>query len=165
MILFLSNRRLFTIKYSFLWIMYIDINCQNMDKFTDTKMTNLWCFKERVPADLILIKCSKNRYLNDPPVCIWICCRDWSIIFYIICVARIKVEVASWNKMLAVTWPEMGSCCREAKHVQIMSNVSISINNNANLLLLQHRRLPTTSVTRLGDFLHFGQLFQAFGNN
>ena len=107
MILFLSNRRLFTIKYSFLWIMYIDINCQNMDKFTDTKMTNLWCFKERVPADLILIKCSKNRYLNDPPVCIWICCRDWSIIFYIICVARIKVEVASWNKMLAVTWPEM----------------------------------------------------------
>ena len=23
----------------------------------------------------------------------------------------------------------------------------------------------TGSVTRLGDFLHFGQLFQAFGNN
>ena len=33
------------------------------------------------------------------------------------------------------------------------------------------RLLPTTiagtpiSVTRLGDFLHFGQLFKAFGNN
>ena len=25
--------------------------------------------------------------------------------------------------------------------------------------------LVASSVTRLGDFLHFGQLFQAFGNN
>ena len=25
--------------------------------------------------------------------------------------------------------------------------------------------VPATSVTRLGDFLHFGQLLKAFGNN
>ena len=27
------------------------------------------------------------------------------------------------------------------------------------------REMVVSSVTRLGDFLHFGQLFKAFGNN
>ena len=32
-------------------------------------------------------------------------------------------------------------------------------------LLTSHRDLSTVSVTRLGDLLHFGQLFKASGNN
>ena len=31
--------------------------------------------------------------------------------------------------------------------------------------LTQPKYIIVTSVTRLGDLLHFGQLFKAFGNN
>ena len=53
----------------------------------------------------------------------------------------------------------------ETKLQSIADNNYDDDDNNEKGQIIAKFAVPPSSVTRLGNFLHFGQLFKAFGNN